>query len=95
MRKSTHTPEYGKLKERLLSLRTKAGLSQRQLAAVLRVPHSWVAKVESGERRIDLVEFAWFCSGCGAPAEVEAAELVRRWALPQGSGRLRAGGGRR
>jgi transcriptional regulator with XRE-family HTH domain len=68
MRKSTHTPEYAALRQKLASIRAAAGLSQRQLAAILQVPHSWVAKVESGERRIDLVEFAWFCAACGQDA---------------------------
>jgi transcriptional regulator with XRE-family HTH domain len=60
----------------LTELRVSAGLSQRQLAGVLKVPHSWVAKVESGERRIDAVEFGWFCAACGANAGVEAAVLL-------------------
>jgi len=72
MRKSTHTPEYAALRQKLASIRAAAGLSQRQLAAILQVPHSWVAKVESGERRIDLVEFAWFCLACGQ----DAAEIA-------------------
>ena len=76
MRKSTHTPEYLMLRQHLASLRVDAGMSQRQLAAALRVPHSWVAKVESGERRIDLIEFGWFCQACGTDAAQAAGEVL-------------------
>src|SRR2546421_98512 len=69
MRKSTHCAEYATLKESLAAARQSAGLSQRELARKLRVPHTWVAKVESGERRIDLIEFGWFCEACGMTAE--------------------------
>ncbi len=64
MQKSTHSADYRALVAELKRLREDAGLSQRELAAVLEVPHSWVAKVEAGERRIDLVEFAWFANAC-------------------------------
>ena len=37
--------------------RIKAGLSQQQLAAKLKRHQSFVARLESGERRIDVVEF--------------------------------------
>ena len=76
MRKSTHTAEYATLRKRLVSLRTAADLSQRGLASLLRVPHSWVAKVESGERRIDLVEFAWYCEACGVAPCDAACEVL-------------------
>lgn len=66
MRKSVYTAEYGALRAELRASRAKAGFSQRQLAERLKVPHSWVAKVESGERRIDVVEFGWFLLACGA-----------------------------
>ena len=66
MEKSVHTPDYRVLCAELRRMRGDAGLSQRDLAARLGVPHSWVAKVEAGERRIDLVEFCWFASACGA-----------------------------
>lgn len=66
MKKSTHTREYRALRAELHDARAKAGLSQRDLAARLGVAHSWVAKVESGERRIDLVEFCWFMAACDA-----------------------------
>ena len=62
MDKSTHTNEYRALRAELLAARKEAGLSQRDLATILDVPHSWVAKVESGERRVDFVEFCWFLS---------------------------------
>jgi transcriptional regulator with XRE-family HTH domain len=64
MEKSVHTLEYAAVISTLRDLRASAGLSQRALATRLRVPHSWVAKVESGERRIDLVEFCWFVDAC-------------------------------
>jgi hypothetical protein len=37
----------------------------RDVAARLKVPPSWVAKVEMGERRVDVIEFCWFLSACG------------------------------
>jgi transcriptional regulator with XRE-family HTH domain len=75
MRKSTHSFEYRQLLQRLSEIRTAAGLSQRQVATRLRLPHSWVAKVETGERRIDLIEFGWFCEACGLDAGVAAQDL--------------------
>jgi transcriptional regulator with XRE-family HTH domain len=81
MRKSIHTPEYAALRAQLHKIRTDAGLSQRDLAARLKVPHSWVAKVENGERRIDLVEFCWFVEACGGEAELASRKLVRAIAV--------------
>jgi transcriptional regulator with XRE-family HTH domain len=76
MEKSTHTTEYAALRSELCLARKNAGLSQRQLATRLQVPHSWVAKVENGERRIDLVEFGWFLSACGADSRQVANRLL-------------------
>lgn len=77
MNKSTHTSEYAALRAELRAAREAAELSQRELAKKLRVPHSWVAKVENGERRIDLVEFFWFISACGSDASAIAGRLFR------------------
>jgi len=38
--------------------RLRAGLTQEEVARVLRRPQSFVAKYERGERRLDVVEFA-------------------------------------
>lgn len=88
MRKSTFTGEYAALRARLTEIRSRAQLSQRQLADLLDVPHSWIAKVETGERRIDLVEFGWYCEACGASASKEASavfESGKRSARRKGS----------
>jgi transcriptional regulator with XRE-family HTH domain len=76
MRKSIHTPEYAAMRAQLHKARTDAGLSQRDLAARLNVPHSWVAKVENGERRIDLIEFCWFLKECGGNPVAVFRKLV-------------------
>lgn len=65
MEKSTHTKEYALVRAELKAAREGAQLTQRALAARLGVPHSWVAKVEAGERRIDVVELCWFLTACG------------------------------
>lgn len=66
MQKSIHTPEYAALRAELLEMRERAGLSQRELARRLHVSHSWVAKVELGERRLDLIEFCQVAEACSA-----------------------------
>jgi transcriptional regulator with XRE-family HTH domain len=51
-----HFPEYQSMVSRLIQERSRACLTQRALAARLSKPHSYVSKIESGERRIDLME---------------------------------------
>lgn len=77
MEKSTHTKEYDVLLAALIAARKSAQLSQRKLAARLGTPHSWVAKVENGERRIDLVEFCWFLRACEKDAPRAVGEVAR------------------
>ena len=54
--------------------REKAGLTQRALAAKLGRVHSYVFKVEAGERRIDPLEFAEWCIACN----VDPAKGLRK-----------------
>ncbi|MBL9080731.1 MAG: helix-turn-helix transcriptional regulator [Planctomycetales bacterium] len=79
MQKSTHTAEYSALLAELRQARESAGLSQRALAAKLDVPHSWVAKVESGERRVDIVEFHYVLRACGADPTTVFRRLVEKF----------------
>ena len=61
MPKSIHTPEYRLLLKWLREQRTAQGLSMRDVGEKLRLPHTWVGKIETGERRLDVAEFVRLC----------------------------------
>jgi len=65
MKKSQHTSEYKRLTDALRQARETAGLTQADVAKKLRVYASFVSKVESGERRIDVIELKQFCRAYG------------------------------
>ncbi|MEX2206671.1 MAG: helix-turn-helix transcriptional regulator [Myxococcota bacterium] len=56
MRNSLYSARYKRFLARLRGARKAAGLSQAQAARRLRRPQSFLSKVESGERRVDIVE---------------------------------------
>ena len=56
MAKSLRSPRQQKLIEALKAARKSAGLTQAAVAAALEKPQSYIAKAESGERRLDLIE---------------------------------------
>jgi transcriptional regulator with XRE-family HTH domain len=87
MTKSIHTSEYATLRQELRAARQWAGLSQRGLAARLKVTHSWVAKVETGERRVDVIEFCWFIAACGGDPLEAIARVLGRAGVPRPSRR--------
>ena len=60
--KSIHTDGYRALLAWLREQRTAQGLSMRELAERLDVPHSWIGKVETGERRLDVCEYLSLCA---------------------------------
>jgi transcriptional regulator with XRE-family HTH domain len=41
----------------LVKAREAAGMTQRELATELNRPHSFVGRIEAGERRVDIIEF--------------------------------------
>lgn len=57
MAKGTHDPRYRSLIAGLAEARKRAGLSQTELAQKLGQRQQFVSKYESGERRLDVVEF--------------------------------------
>lgn len=75
MRKSVHTQASRLLCELMVEARTEAGLTQRMLAARLGKPQSFVAKYETGERRLDVIEFL----AVARAMETDPVELVREF----------------
>jgi transcriptional regulator with XRE-family HTH domain len=63
----------------MIIARKRAGLTQQALAARLSRPQSFIAKYETGERRIDVVEFIAICRATGRfrrhPGEGRQARL--------------------
>jgi transcriptional regulator with XRE-family HTH domain len=73
MEKSQHTKAYARLLVALKAAREGAGLTQGDVAQKLKTYASFVSKVESGERRLDVVELAALC----ALYETDLVELLR------------------
>jgi len=70
MLKSLHSPEYARLVAWLKEQRESQELSMRDLAEKLGTPHSFVGKTEQGERRLDVVEYLFYCEALGlSPAK--------------------------
>ena len=62
MEKTIFCHEYSALRKWLISMRHQKKLTQRDVGQLLDIPHSWVGKVEQGERRLDIVEYARLCN---------------------------------
>ena len=60
MSKSIYTKDYKEIINRLKQARIDAGLSQQAVADKFNKPQSYVSKIESGERRLDVAEIKKF-----------------------------------
>ncbi len=75
--RATQDPQYIEFISRLRTLRKSLGISQAELAELLNRPQSYVSKVETCERRIDVIEAARLCLVLGVslhealPAELQ------------------------
>ena len=56
---------YGRFVIEVVAMRARAGITQRELARRAGLAPSQVAKHETGERRIDVVELGVLCRACG------------------------------
>jgi len=56
MNKDVYEAEYQEIIQRLRLARVEAGLSQQAVAEKMSKPQSYVSKIESGERRLDVAE---------------------------------------
>ena len=74
MDKSQHSAAYKKLIEVLKAARIKAGLTQEQAAKKLKTYPTFFSKIETRERRLDVVELVQICK----MLEVNAVEIMRK-----------------
>jgi transcriptional regulator with XRE-family HTH domain len=65
--------------EHLRSLREKAGMTQRDLAVALGREHGMVARIELGERRVDMIEAFDVFEALGADPAEETLELMKKF----------------
>lgn len=66
---SVYSDEYQRVINALKKARKERGITQAQLAEALGKPQSFIAKVESGERRLDVVEFVHLARMVGVEVE--------------------------
>lgn len=77
MKKTIASPKYQKLIGWLKNSRKDQGLSMRALADRLEVPHSFVQKVETMERRLDVMEYISYCAALEIDPKV-GLDLIRK-----------------
>ena len=61
MQKAITSSKYASLVDWLKHARVDQGISMRELATRIGEPHSFVQKVESMERRLDVYEYDQYC----------------------------------
>lgn len=75
MRKAIFSTGQKNLQDLLRKMREEAGLTQIQMAEKLKQPQSFISKIESGERRLDLIELRQICDVLG----ISVVEFVKYW----------------
>ena len=72
LRQSIHSETNKALRDLLTAQRHKLNLSQRDLAEKLGVNHSLIGKVETGDRRLDVVELLEYAHAL----EIDAMNII-------------------
>ncbi|WP_436893186.1 helix-turn-helix domain-containing protein [Siccibacter turicensis] len=71
---SIYSEEYQLVIKELKSARKARGITQVELADALGRPQSFIAKIENGERRLDVVEFMHMARMLG----IDAAGIIEK-----------------
>lgn len=77
MKKTIHSLMAKVIVEKIIEMRNKAGFTQRELAKKLAREHSFVARIELGERRIDLAELYLICKACNCSPQKEITRILK------------------
>ena len=90
--KSAHLAAYKSFQKALIEARKARGLTQADLADLMGRPHSFVSKVEAGDRRLDVIEYVTWMKALEADPLVPISGLAddlertrwRRFLGPEG-----------
>jgi transcriptional regulator with XRE-family HTH domain len=74
--KTLYSPDSLKISHWLRTQRELKGLTMRQAGELLSKPHSFVGKTEIGQRRLDVVEYVWYCRCLGFDALEGLREIL-------------------
>jgi transcriptional regulator with XRE-family HTH domain len=72
--KQLRTARHRRVMAALAEVRVQAGVTQRELARRLARAHSYVSRIEKGDRRLDVPEFIQWCDVLDA----DPVEVMRR-----------------
>lgn len=75
MEKTLFRPEYRVFLDLIRQARHDSGLTQEQIATRLSIPRSTIAKWETGQQRMDLLEYWSYCEGI----EVDPVAMLSRF----------------
>lgn len=75
---SMFTAAFDELITAVVAMRHRAGLTQRQLADALGREQNYLGRIETGQRRVDLVELIQICRACKLKPADEIAAIVAR-----------------
>jgi len=76
--KQLRTARHRKVIAVLAEVRTKAGVTQRELARRLDRAHSYVSRIEKGDRRLDVPEMIQWCEVLDADPVEAMKHIMRR-----------------
>ena len=71
--------KYIILRSELKEARINFGYRQEDVAKVLQKPQSYISKIESGERTIDLIELIAFCDAIGVKPITFISNLIKKF----------------
>lgn len=77
--KTIHDPVFIEIIARLRQIRKERGLSQADVAKLLQKPQSYVSKIESCQKKIDLVETLRLCEVLDTRLAEVVPKSIARW----------------